>query len=173
MDPRVVVTHFHLRPGDVIADFGAGVGHYVGALSRAVGANGRVYACDIQKGIVDRLTDRIHEERLSNTHPVWCDLEAPGGTKFRDGLLDVGILMNTLYQIENKDGALTEMGRVIRKGGKFLLVEWSDSFGGIGPHTSQVVSKERARALFEAHGFVFERDFPAADHHYGLAFRKQ
>jgi ubiquinone/menaquinone biosynthesis C-methylase UbiE len=173
MDPRTVITHFHLRPGDAVADFGAGVGHYIGALSRAVGGEGKVYACDIQKSLVERLTLRVHEERLSNVHPIWCDFEAPNGTKLADGLLDAGMLINTLFQIEDKASALTEMGRVIRKGGKFIVVEWADSFGGIGPHPSQVVKPDTAKALLAAHGFVFERDFPAADHHYGLAFKKQ
>lgn len=173
MDPRVVITHFHLRPGDAVADFGAGTGHYLKALSEAVSSQGSVYACDIQKVLVEQLTARIHKERLSNVHPVWCDLEAIGGTKLKDGLLDVGILMNTLFLIENKQAALTEFARVIRKGGKFIVVDWESSFGGIGPHPSQVVKKDAAKALIEANGFAFERDFPAGDHHYGLAFRKK
>ncbi len=173
MDPRAVITHFHLRPGDVVADFGAGVGHYLGALSKAVGGEGKVYACEIQKMLVERLTKRIHEERLLNAHAIWCDLEAKGGTKLRDGLLDAGLLMNTLFQIENKAAALTEFGRVIRKGGKLFVVDWTDSFGNMGPHPSQVLKEGDARTLLEANGFKFEHDFPAADHHYGLVFSKQ
>jgi ubiquinone/menaquinone biosynthesis C-methylase UbiE len=173
MDPKMVITHFHLRPGDTVADFGTGGGHYLKALSVAVGSSGTVYACDIQKVLVEQLTARIHTERLANVHPVWCDFEAPGGTKLRDGLLDAGLLINTLFQIENKSAALTEMARVIRKGGKLLLVEWSDSWGGIGPHPSQVVKEDAAKALIQSHGFVFETDFPAADHHYGLSFKRQ
>jgi ubiquinone/menaquinone biosynthesis C-methylase UbiE len=172
MDPRAVTTHFHLREGDVVADFGAGAGFYLTALSAAVGNEGKVYACDIQKVLVDRLTNKIHEERLTNVHPVWCDLEEPGGTKLRDGLLDVGLLINTLFQIQDKATALKEFARVIRKGGKFFVVDWQDSFGGLGPHPSSVVPVPAARELVEAHGFAYERDFPTADHHYGLAFRR-
>jgi ubiquinone/menaquinone biosynthesis C-methylase UbiE len=173
MDPRAIITHLHLHSGDVIADFGAGVGHYLGALSNAVGGEGKVYACEIQKMLVERLTKRIHEERLLNTHALWCDLEAKGGTKLRDGLLDAGLLINTLFQIENKVASLTEIGRVIRKGGKLIVVDWSDSFGGMGPQPAHVLKEADTRALLEANGFTFERDFPAADHHYGLVFSKQ
>ena len=56
MDPRTVITHFHLRPGDSVADFGAGTGHYLGALSQAVSGQGKVYAFEIQKGLVENLT---------------------------------------------------------------------------------------------------------------------
>lgn len=172
MNPEAVVTHFHIRTGDVVADFGAGVGYYIPALSKAAGAPGRVYACEIQKALVERMTLLIQERRLGNVHTIWCDLEAPQGTKFRDGLLDVGILINTLFQLENKESALTEIARVIRKGGKFFIVDWADSFGGIGPHSSQVVREEMAKAFAEAHGFIFDHSFPVADHHYGLAFKR-
>jgi ubiquinone/menaquinone biosynthesis C-methylase UbiE len=172
MDPRAVITHFHFHPGDVVADFGAGVGHYLGALSQAVGPSGRVYACEIQKSLVTRITSRIHEERLGNVHTLWCDLEASQGTKLRDGLLDAGMLINTLFQLEDKKAALTEIARVIRKGGKLLLVDWSDSFNGLGPQPTQVLKKEEAKVLLESMGLVYERDFPAADHHYGMAFRR-
>jgi ubiquinone/menaquinone biosynthesis C-methylase UbiE len=156
----------------VFADFGAGVGHYIAELSKKVGSSGRVYACEIQKGLVERMTVRIQEERLSNVHPIWCDLEAPQGTKLRDGLLDAGMLLNTLFQLEEKGVALNEIARVIRKGGKFFVIDWTDSFGGIGPHPSHVVKEEAAKTLVEAHGFGFEHSFPVADHHYGLAFRR-
>jgi ubiquinone/menaquinone biosynthesis C-methylase UbiE len=172
MNPQTVISHFHLRGGDAVADFGAGSGHYLGALSRAVGSSGSVYACEIQKGLVEKLTKRIGDERLSNTHALWCDLEKIGGTKLKDELLDVGVLMNTLFIIENKDVALDEMHRVIRKGGTLFVVDWSDSFRGMGPQPSQVVTEDMARSLLGEHGFTFERDFPAADHHYGLAFRR-
>ncbi len=172
MDPRAVITHFHLRQGDAVADFGAGVGHYLGELSRAVGTQGSVHACEIQKSLVERLTERIHTERLSNVHALWCDLEAPGGIKLRDGLLDAGMLINTLFQIEDRTSALREIARVIRKGGKLLLVDWSDSFGGIGPQPSQVLKEDVAKKILLEAGFEFERDFPAANHHYGLAFRR-
>ncbi len=173
MDPRAVITHFHLRSGDVVADFGAGVGHYLGVLSKAVGGEGKVYACEIQKMLVERLTKRIHEERLLNAHALWCDLEAKGGTKLRDSFLDAGMLINTLFQIENKPASLNEFARIIKKGGKLFVVDWTDSFGNMGPHPTQVLREADARALVEKHGFVFERTFPAADHHYGLVFNRQ
>ena len=173
MDPRAVISHFHLRQGDTVADFGAGTGHYMKTLSQAVGSQGKVYACEIQKRLLTELTERIQKERLANVYPVWCDLEAHGGTKLKEDLLDAGLLMNTLFQIEDKVSALTEIRRVLRKGGKLLIVDWKDSFGGIGPQPGHVMKEAETRKLLEAHGFVFERDFPAADHHYGLAFKKQ
>lgn len=172
MDPQVVATHFHLRHDDAVADFGAGGGNFIPILSRAVGSNGRVYACEIQKNLVEKLGALIREKHLSNVRPLWSDLEAPHGTTLGDGILDAGFLINTLFQIEQKKQALEEIARTMRKGAKLFIIDWTDSFGGLGPHPKQVVMEITARALAEATGFTSERTFPAGDHHYGLACRR-
>lgn len=170
--PSVVATHFHLREGDHVADFGAGAGHFVAALSRAVGGQGRVYACDIQKQHIEKLEIRKRDERLTNLEPLWCDIEAAQGIALPDRALDGGILVNTLFQFEKKEAALLEIARVLRAGAKLFVIDWSESFGSMGPAPQAVVSEDAARSLLEHAGFSFQRSFDAGRHHYGLAFQK-
>jgi len=172
-DPNTIVGHFHLREGDVVADFGAGSGHYMKPLADAVGKEGRVYLCEIQKNLVDALTVKAHEARLTTVYPVWCDFETPGGTKFKDGQLDAVLLSNALFQIVDKEIALQECARSIRSGGKLFVIDWTDSFGGLGPTPQHVVTEDRARTLLLNAGFSIDHTFPAGDHHYGLACRKK
>jgi ubiquinone/menaquinone biosynthesis C-methylase UbiE len=170
--PDVVVTHFHLREGDIVADFGAGSGFFLSALSKHVGDTGRVFACEIQKNLVEKIGDQAHSQNLQNIHPLWCDLEEENGIKIADGELDSGALVNTLFQIENKEVSIKEMSRTIRKGGKFFVIDWTESFSGMGPAPDHVFTSEEATLLLENNGFVLEQEFPAGEHHYGLAFRK-
>ena len=172
VDPQTVVSHFHLREGDSVADFGAGSGFYVEILARKVGNQGKVYACEIQKELVNKIGTLARQKGLSAIHPLWCDIEQEKGVKIGDAMLDVGLMINTLFQLEHKQTALSEVSRTMRSGGKFFLVDWTDSFGGLGPKQSDVIASADAQALVETHGFVFERSFDAGDHHYGLAFRK-
>lgn len=170
--PEMAVTHFHLREGDIVADFGAGSGFFLPVLSKAVGDTGRVFACEIQKVLVERLGEQARSLGLSNVHPLWCDLEEPDGIKIGSGELDSAVMVNTLFMLEDKDKGVAEMGRTVRTGGKFFVIDWTESFAGMGPHTDHVVTAEEATIIFERNGFVFERDYPAGGHHYGLAFRK-
>lgn len=172
IEPQTACSHFHLREGDTVADFGAGSGHFMKPLSVAVGKSGRVYLCEIQKNLVEALGVRAHELHLSNVYPTWCDIETPNGTKLKDETLDAGILSNILFQFSDKDVALTEIARTIRKGGKLFIIDWTDSFGGLGPQPAAVVREDEAKALATRAGFSVERSFPAGDHHYGLALRK-
>ncbi len=172
MDPRVTCSHFHLRDGDVVADFGAGTGHFMQPLSELVGRSGKVYLFEIQKNLVEAMGNRAREQRLTNAHPVWADFEAPNGTKLTDGVLDAGLLSNTFFQTSDKDSALREVARVLRKGAKLFIIDWTDSFGGLGPQPDHVVTEESARRFLQHAGFVVEHTFPAGDHHYGLSCRK-
>ena len=52
--PSVVSSHFHIRDGDIVADFGAGVGNFIPELSKRAGPDGRVYACEIQKNLIEK-----------------------------------------------------------------------------------------------------------------------
>jgi predicted methyltransferase len=102
--PEVVSTHFHIKEGDIVADFGAGSGFFLKILSKAVGSLGRVYACEIQKHLVEKIGEFIRLNNLSNVHPLWCDLEEINGIKLNDNSLDAGLLVNTLFQFEKKRG---------------------------------------------------------------------
>ncbi len=169
--PEVVTSHFHLKDGDIIADFGAGSGFFLRALSLRVG-NGKVYACEIQKLLVEKISEQVRSQHLSNIYPLWCDLEEAGGVPIKEGTLDVGILANTLFQLEDKQAASNEMYRLIRPGGRLMVIDWTDSYDGLGPAASHVYDQAAAKDLFESSGFVLEQTYPAGAHHYGLAFRK-
>lgn len=170
--PEVVATHFHVRPGDFVGDFGAGSGNFTSVLARLVGPQGKVYACEIQKNLVDKLAQKVLQEHLGNVEVVWGDFEETEGSTLGAGTLDLALMVNTLFQLERRDVAIDEVMRTLRPGGKFFLIDWSESWGGLGPQPGQVIPLAEARAVAESQGLTFEREFDAGDHHYGLAFRK-
>ena len=77
-----------------------------------------------------------------------------------------------LFLIEDKEVAITEMLRTLRPGGQFIIVDWTESFAGLGPQPGHVFPLADTVALLESQGCTFEREFPAGDHHYGVAFKK-
>lgn len=170
--PEIVATHLHLRPGDKVGDFGAGSGHFLPVLSRLVGNDGRVYAVEIQKNLAEALSGKVSREHLSNVEVVWGDLEAINGSKIDDDVLDVALVVNTLFQAEDRKSFIAEATRPLRSGGKLFIIDWSESFGGLGPQPGHIISEEETKALCETEGLSFERTFDAGEHHYGLAFRK-
>lgn len=170
--PEVVVSQFHLREGDKVADFGTGRGFFVRSLCNAVGEEGEAYFCEIQKTLVEFVSNQIRQSGCAQAKTMWCDLEEAGGIPIPDNCLDVGILVNTLFQLEDKNTAVIEMLRTIRNGGKFFVIDWTESVAGLGPNQDHLIPQQACIDLLESHGCVLEREFPAGEHHYGLAFRK-
>ena len=164
--PEQVASHFHIRPGDVIADLGAGSGYFVPELAKRTGPSGKVLACEIQKPLVEKIGEVSASQNLHHVHPLWCDLEEAEGLKIESAAVDIAILINTLFAIEDRITAVQEIGRVLRPGGKLFIIDWTESFGGLGPTPEMVVNKDEAIALLESNGFVFETEYPAGDHHY-------
>ena len=167
-DPEKILKQFPIRPSEVVADIGAGMGVYSRLAAHAVGKHGSVYAIDVQISFVDSLKKTAIKEDLEQLHVLWADAELPNGTKLADDSVDVVILTNVLFTIEDKPGLLAEIKRILKSNGRILVVDWQDSFGGIGPHPSHVVPEKTARNLFTTHVFDFIKNVSAGEHHYGM-----
>lgn len=170
--PEKNIEQFGVDPGLKVADLGSGAGFYSLALARAVGKNGRVFAVDVQQDLLSKLKTEAMQHNLSNIEVVWGDIEEVRGTKIAPQTIDRVVIANTLFQTDDKDGLVQEAARIIKPKGKLLLVDWADSFGGLGPQKSRIVKPDQARALFERAGFSHVRDIKAGDHHYGMVFNK-
>lgn len=171
-DPRKVVPLFGLAEGLQVADFGAGSGHYSVAAARAVGHSGKVYAIEIQEGLLARLKNLAAAENLHNLLPIRGDIEQVGGTKLRDGAVDAVMLCNVLYQTDHKGNVLSEAKRVIHPKGRLFAVDWTDSFEGLGPPPSDVITEAEAREEISQAGFVVEKIISAGEHHWGIIARR-
>ncbi len=166
-DPSVNLAKFGLSAGMKVVDLGAGSGFYSIAAARIVGPGGRVYAVDVQKDLLDRIRANGASEGLRNIEVVWGNAEKIGGTKLREAIADRVVASNILFQIEKPDDFALEVKRLLKPGGKVMIIDWSE-ISPIGPKT--VFPSMKAQTLFEKSGFKLEQSFGAGDHHYGLIF---
>lgn len=171
-DPKKNIAQLSVEDGMRVADFGSGSGHYTVAAADAVGDTGRVYAIDIQQALLKKVKNLSTNEHKKNIEVIWGDLERVGGSKLREESMDVVLIANTLFQVENKDAVIKEAYRVLKQKGRLLVIDWTDSFGGLGPQPAYVIHESDARLRIEKGGFVHDRSIDAGAHHYGLIFRK-
>jgi ubiquinone/menaquinone biosynthesis C-methylase UbiE len=161
-DPRENVLQLGLHEGMRVGDFGAGTGHYTRVLASVVGRSGKVYAIDVQEDVLKHLKLNASPHSRGVVETVWGDIEKPMGTNLRGASLDAVVLANTFFQVENRYGVLNEIKRVLKPGGKLLVVDWAGSYGGMGPTTDKVVSEHEAEAFFINGGFHKAKAFRAA-----------
>lgn len=171
-DPVKNIEQCRIQAGWDIADLGAGSGFYTIAAAKALHATGRVYAIDAQKELLSKLKNQATKQGLYNVEVIWGDIEKSNGTKLRDSSIDLALLCNVLFQLENKENIIAEIKRILKPAGRVLVVDWLDSFGGVGPKQNVVVKKDVVIGKFEKSGFHLEKQISAGEHHYGLIFKK-
>jgi len=170
--PAQNIKTITLGTGSVVVDLGAGSGFYSLEAARAVGPEGRVYAVDVQKNLLDRIKIAADAEHLSNIDILWGDVEKIGGSKVGTDKADVVLLCNILFQIENKRDLVTEAFRICKPNGRVCVIDWSETHSGLGPDQGLVCNAGAAKELF-SNKFELEKEFDAGDHHYGLLFRNK
>lgn len=172
MNPAQILAACNLQTTDSVADFGAGSGFLSREAAKFV-PKGNVFAIEIHREIVTRLARDAQDANLTNIHPLWGDIELPGGTRLDDASVNFVIISNVLFHLDDKIACIKEAKRVLKPDGRLLIVDWTESFGGIGPAPSAVVTKQMAEELCARAGFTKISDtLPAGEHHYAILFKK-
>ena len=171
-DPVQNVAALGLTEGMRVADFGAGTGDHTLAVGKRVGAHGKVYAIDVNKNLLDRLQSEAKRQGVLNLEIIWGDLEKRGGSTLKEDAVDLVLLANVLFQSEARYSMLLEARRIVRPGGRVAVIEWSDSFAGLGPAPESVVQPTALNDIAIQAGLRPEREFAAGAHHYGRLFVK-
>ncbi len=174
IDPDHVLAQADVRLGMTVADFGCGtIGHYVFPAARMVGPNGKVYAIDILKSVLAGIESRRKLEGLANVETIWGDFERPKGLPLSDASVDVGLVINNLWMSKSRPALAQECVRVVKPGGKMVLVDWRTAGASFGPDPSSRLTAIDAVRLFEAVGMILEKEFDAGKYHWGAVMVKK
>lgn len=110
-----------LKPGDIVADIGAGTGVFSRALAKAVGPTGRVYAEDIQQTLVDYINKRSREEGIDNIVAILGDFDDP---KLPARDVDVAWFHDVLHAVENKENLFRNLVSYMKPESRIAITEW-------------------------------------------------
>ena len=115
-----IVRAMGATDGAKVGDIGAGSGYYDVALSRAVGANGRVYAEDIANYAMKDLHKRVHESHLRNMEIIHGTADDP---KLPAGSLDAALMVIMYHEIADHQKMLSHVSAALKPGGRLVIVD--------------------------------------------------
>ena len=128
---RYTIQHANARPGHVILDLAGGTGDLAREFARIVGERGRVVLADINAAMLEHGRRRLVDAGVAgNVELAQVDAEA---LPFADNTFDRISIAFGLRNVTDKEGALAEMNRVLKPGGKVLILEFSEPSRAIKP----------------------------------------
>lgn len=172
IDVNSVLNEINVEPGMKIADLGCGhTGHFVFPLAKVVGEKGLVYGVDVQKDALQNIEKRANLENITNVRTVWSNLEILQATKIDDQSLDAILLINILYQVNDKKLLFQEADRMSKSGGKVIVIDWLENVP-MGPAAENRIKKTEVESLVAEVGWKKVEDFSPGNYHFGIKFEK-
>jgi ubiquinone/menaquinone biosynthesis C-methylase UbiE len=151
-----IISKLELKPGQVVADIGAGPGVISLPMAKAVAPNGKVYAVDIDQQFLDHIAMRAKEQHVANLKPVLG--------KFTDPALpaedvDVALFHDVLHHIQDRATYLKSTAKYVKPDGRIAIVELSPTKGSHRNEPELQITKDQAAAWLAAAGFKPVQEF--------------
>jgi arsenite methyltransferase len=140
---KATLERLALRSGESVIDIGCGPGFLCDEMVEAVGENGRVLGVDISDDLLTVARERNARSRLTYEHG---DAERLGQP---EASFDVAVSVQTLEYLEDPDRAIAEMFRVLKPGGRALIL--NTDWDRVAWYSSDPDRMGRVRRAWEAH----------------------
>ena len=152
--PSKALDALELKPGMVVADIGAGSGYYSSRIARRVGPTGRVYATDIQQGMIDILDRRITAEGLTNITTVLGGMDDP---RLPPASIDLAIMVDVYHELQQPQVFLQRLKATFKPNGRLVLLEFRKEDPKVPILEVHKMSVAEVKQEMEAEGFVLDK----------------
>ena len=162
-----VLTTLKIKPGEVIADIGAGSGYFSFRLAHFVGDKGKVYAVDVSPDMIRHVNRRIRETKATNVVTILADNDDP---LLPDQSVNRFFICDVWHHIENQTKYLSLMKRMLKPGGEIVLIDFHKKELPIGPPMHMKVPREDLIKQMETNGFRLIKEHTFLPYQYFLVF---
>ena len=166
--PTRAVAALEVRPGQIVADVGAGSGYYTMLLSKAVGAGGRVYATDIQPEMLDLIRKKLESTRTSNVEVV---LGTSTESRLPDRAIDLALMVDVYHELAQPQAFLRSLKRALKPDGRLVLIEFRKETAWVPIREEHKMTIREARLELEHEGYRFDRVIDVLPWQHILVFR--
>jgi SAM-dependent methyltransferase len=168
--PDQIMDTLGIAEGSRVADIGAGGGWFTIRLARRVGANGIVYAEDIQPQMLEATMRRVAREGLGNVRRV---LGAADDPRLPAGILDAVLIVDTYHELDDPDAMLRNIAYSLKPQGRIGVVDFKRDGLGPGPALEDRVDPEQVVRDAEAAGLRLVRRETFLPYQFLLVFSRR
>jgi ubiquinone/menaquinone biosynthesis C-methylase UbiE len=157
--------------GQTVADLGCGSGFYVVPAAQMTGPSGTIYAVDVQESKLAATISIAGQFGHKNVRILQTDLTKPL-LDIPENSCDLVIIGNILHEIPNREVLLKNSYRIMRTGGRMLVVEWKKTATPFGPALDRRIDQQQLEMLLMKLGLRKAKELEADGYHYAVLFEK-
>jgi predicted methyltransferase len=168
--PTRALEIIKVAPGSTVADIGAGSGYFTERLSRLVGADGRVYATDIQPAMLDLIRARMAAQRIGNVTVVLGQSADP---RLPPAAIDMALMVDVYHELHEPQAVLRHIREALKPSGRLVLVEYKGEDPSIPILPAHKMTVAQAKLEVEAEGFALATADSSLPRQHVLVFTKK
>lgn len=167
-----VVAQIGLRPGELVADIGAGTGIFSVPLARAVRPGGRVLSVEVDAGFLPLIGAKARQANLDNITPV---LGQFGDPRLPRGDVDVAFMHDVLHHVAERESYIQALASYLKPGGRIVIVDYDMNVPGV-PHSNQpemLISPDQVAGWMARAGLEVTREVGMFDDKFFVIYTKR
>ena len=166
----LLVEALELRPGQAVADVGAGSGYFSWRMARKVGKDGTVFAVEIQQLFLDLLMANMRRRQVDGiVRPVLGTVQDP---QLPEASCDLILLVDVYHEFDHPYEMARAMVRSLKPGGRLVLVEYRGEDPAVPIKPLHKMTAAQVRKEMAPHPVAFERAIDVLPRQHILVFRK-
>jgi ubiquinone/menaquinone biosynthesis C-methylase UbiE len=149
-NPDLAMRLLRIRKGATVADIGAGSGYISIRMAKIVGPMGKVYASDIQQGMLELLQQNVSKAKLDNVTPVLGAIDDP---KLPADSLDLAIMVDVYHEFSEPQKMLQRIREALKADGRLVLLEYRAEDANVPILPDHKMTKAQVKQEVEHEGF--------------------
>jgi ubiquinone/menaquinone biosynthesis C-methylase UbiE len=170
------IQQIGIDEGSIIADFGSGAGLFARYVYNKYKPK-KVYAVELHEDLAYSLDQEIKKFKMdtgeSKLFSVWGDVEEVGGTRIKENSVDHVLLINTFLLLPWKRNCVLEAKRILKKGGKVLLIDWHNYLGESMSHKNILMHEDFIKYMWQEGGFEVVSKLDKTKYHNVFVLQKK
>ncbi len=164
LDPDIIWDKVALTQPQVLIDIGAGTGFFAIHFTRKI-TKGKVFACDISEEMISWMNNNLPSELINIVVPVKM---GENSVPLPDAISDLVYMINLHHELEEPLKLLAESYRLLKEGGKLMIIDWKKEKTPEGPPLEIRVNKETIASQMRKSRFSNISNYADLPYHYFL-----
>jgi ubiquinone/menaquinone biosynthesis C-methylase UbiE len=168
--PTKLIEALKLKPGDSVADIGAGSGYHTFRIAQRVGPGGKVLAVDIQPEMLALIRERMKARKVDNVEPIQGTATDP---KLPPGSVDLILMVDVYHEFEYPFEMTQAMVRALKSGGRLVFVEFRLEDPKVPIKLVHKMTEKQVRKEMEPHALTWVETLDALPWQHVIVFKKR